>query len=109
MEVWYTELHEEKEQMEATPLDDLDTVPTHMITDSSVLVTVAEEQRGHLPKRVHPRDSDTGGASSPTVLCGRRPQLWIGLGRESPLCRTLLRCRNVTGGPIRTTAYNIIC
>eukprot|EP00959_Pyramimonas_sp_CCMP1952_P079848 1669502-Pyramimonas_sp.AAC.1 len=29
-----------------------------MIPDSSALITVAEEQRGHLPKREHPRDSD---------------------------------------------------
>eukprot|EP00959_Pyramimonas_sp_CCMP1952_P083190 1738526-Pyramimonas_sp.AAC.2 len=29
-----------------------------MITDHSVLATVAEEQRGHLPTWGHPRDSD---------------------------------------------------
>eukprot|EP00959_Pyramimonas_sp_CCMP1952_P349903 7331241-Pyramimonas_sp.AAC.1 len=58
MEVWYTELHEERELLEATPSYDLYTVPAHMITDNSALVTVAEEQRGRLPKRGYPRDSD---------------------------------------------------
>eukprot|EP00959_Pyramimonas_sp_CCMP1952_P347166 7271389-Pyramimonas_sp.AAC.1 len=57
MEVWYTELREERELFEATPLDDLHTVPTHMITDNSALVMVAEEQRGHLPAWGRPRDS----------------------------------------------------
>eukprot|EP00959_Pyramimonas_sp_CCMP1952_P346392 7254813-Pyramimonas_sp.AAC.1 len=32
-----------------------------MITDNSVLVTVAEEQRGHLPAWGHPRDSNIEG------------------------------------------------
>eukprot|EP00959_Pyramimonas_sp_CCMP1952_P131546 2750782-Pyramimonas_sp.AAC.1 len=58
MEVWRAELQKEEELLEATPLDDLRTVPTHMITDNGVLVTVAEEQRGHLPKGGYPRDSD---------------------------------------------------
>lgn len=58
MGVRYTELHEYREPLEATPLDDLYTVPTHMVTDNSALVTVAEEQRGHLPTWGYPRDSD---------------------------------------------------
>eukprot|EP00959_Pyramimonas_sp_CCMP1952_P438919 9189099-Pyramimonas_sp.AAC.1 len=58
MEVWCTEPREERELSEATPSDDLYTVPTYLITDNSVLVTVAEEQRGHLPTCSHPRDSD---------------------------------------------------
>eukprot|EP00959_Pyramimonas_sp_CCMP1952_P366402 7673980-Pyramimonas_sp.AAC.1 len=58
MEVLCTELREERELLEAIPLDDLYFVPAHMITGSSVLVTVAEEQRGHLPKWGYPRDSD---------------------------------------------------
>eukprot|EP00959_Pyramimonas_sp_CCMP1952_P155085 3244835-Pyramimonas_sp.AAC.1 len=50
VEVWCTELPKgEKELWEATPLEDLFTVPTHMTPDNSVLITVAEEQRGHLP------------------------------------------------------------
>eukprot|EP00959_Pyramimonas_sp_CCMP1952_P464802 9487220-Pyramimonas_sp.AAC.1 len=59
MEVWYTELHDKRELLEATPVDDLCAVPTHMITDDSVLVTVAEEQRGRLPKWGYSRDPGT--------------------------------------------------
>eukprot|EP00959_Pyramimonas_sp_CCMP1952_P183341 3833201-Pyramimonas_sp.AAC.1 len=58
MEVWYTQLQEERELLEAAPLYDLYSVPAHMITDNSVLVTLAEEPRGHLPAWGHPRDSD---------------------------------------------------
>eukprot|EP00959_Pyramimonas_sp_CCMP1952_P017654 374465-Pyramimonas_sp.AAC.2 len=58
MDVWCAELLEESELLEATPLDDLYPVPTHVTTDSSVLATVAEEQRGHLPTRGYPLDSD---------------------------------------------------
>eukprot|EP00959_Pyramimonas_sp_CCMP1952_P153503 3211442-Pyramimonas_sp.AAC.1 len=39
--------------------DSLYTVPAHMITDNSVLVTVAEEQRGHLPTWGNSHDIDT--------------------------------------------------
>eukprot|EP00959_Pyramimonas_sp_CCMP1952_P359491 7527683-Pyramimonas_sp.AAC.1 len=34
-------------------------MPTQMIPGHSVLITVAEEQRGHLPKWGRPRDSHT--------------------------------------------------
>eukprot|EP00959_Pyramimonas_sp_CCMP1952_P079526 1662529-Pyramimonas_sp.AAC.1 len=51
MDGWHAELREEREPLEATSIDDLYTVPTQMITDNSVLVTVVEEQRGHLPVR----------------------------------------------------------
>eukprot|EP00959_Pyramimonas_sp_CCMP1952_P335776 7030953-Pyramimonas_sp.AAC.1 len=44
--------------LEATPLEDLFTVPTHLIPDSSAHITIADEQRGHLPKWGHPHDSD---------------------------------------------------
>eukprot|EP00959_Pyramimonas_sp_CCMP1952_P151658 3173204-Pyramimonas_sp.AAC.1 len=47
------------ELLGAAPLEDLFTVPTRMIPDNSALITVAGEQRGHLPKWGHPRDSDT--------------------------------------------------
>eukprot|EP00959_Pyramimonas_sp_CCMP1952_P363129 7604039-Pyramimonas_sp.AAC.1 len=50
LEVWHAELREEKALLEATPLEDLFTVPTHMVPDQSVRITVADEQRGHLPK-----------------------------------------------------------
>eukprot|EP00959_Pyramimonas_sp_CCMP1952_P366631 7678507-Pyramimonas_sp.AAC.1 len=50
MEVWYAQLREEKELLEAAPLEELFTVPTQMVPDQSVLITVADEQRGHLPK-----------------------------------------------------------
>eukprot|EP00959_Pyramimonas_sp_CCMP1952_P276328 5776297-Pyramimonas_sp.AAC.1 len=59
MDVWCAQLQEEKELLESTPIDDVYTVPTQMIADNSVLVTVAEEQRGRLPTRGHPRDIDT--------------------------------------------------
>eukprot|EP00959_Pyramimonas_sp_CCMP1952_P337886 7075910-Pyramimonas_sp.AAC.1 len=58
MEAWYTELYEQRDLLEATPLCNLYTVPAHMITGNSVLVTVAEEQRGRLLTWGHPRDSD---------------------------------------------------
>eukprot|EP00959_Pyramimonas_sp_CCMP1952_P382178 8008115-Pyramimonas_sp.AAC.1 len=58
MEMRRTELHEERELLEATPLDDRYTAPTHMVSDNSVLVTVAEGQWGHLPKWGCPRGSD---------------------------------------------------
>eukprot|EP00959_Pyramimonas_sp_CCMP1952_P161325 3373609-Pyramimonas_sp.AAC.1 len=58
MEVWHTELHDERELFGATPVCDLCTVPAHMITDNRALVTVAEAQRWHLPKWGHPRDSN---------------------------------------------------
>eukprot|EP00959_Pyramimonas_sp_CCMP1952_P261660 5471589-Pyramimonas_sp.AAC.1 len=51
-----------RELLEATPLGDLFTVPTHLIPDSRLLITVAVEQRGHVPKWGHPRDSDIEGA-----------------------------------------------
>eukprot|EP00959_Pyramimonas_sp_CCMP1952_P333442 6982028-Pyramimonas_sp.AAC.1 len=47
-----------RELLEATPLEDLFAVPTHMIPDNSALVVVAGGQRGHLPKGGHPHDSD---------------------------------------------------
>eukprot|EP00959_Pyramimonas_sp_CCMP1952_P018180 384986-Pyramimonas_sp.AAC.1 len=58
MEVWHAELQGEEELLEATPLGDLFTVPAHIIPDHSVLITVAKEQRGHLPRWGRPRDSD---------------------------------------------------
>eukprot|EP00959_Pyramimonas_sp_CCMP1952_P437364 9157375-Pyramimonas_sp.AAC.1 len=39
MEVWYAELREERDLSEAAPLEDLFTVPTHMVPDQSVLIT----------------------------------------------------------------------
>eukprot|EP00959_Pyramimonas_sp_CCMP1952_P091768 1921207-Pyramimonas_sp.AAC.1 len=44
--------------LEALPLDDRRTVPTPENADNSVLVTVAEEQRWHLPAWGYPCDSD---------------------------------------------------
>eukprot|EP00959_Pyramimonas_sp_CCMP1952_P430874 9023806-Pyramimonas_sp.AAC.1 len=58
IEVRCKELREERGLLEATPLDDLYTVPTHMIIDNRALVAVAGAQRGHLPTWGHPRDSD---------------------------------------------------
>eukprot|EP00959_Pyramimonas_sp_CCMP1952_P276568 5781246-Pyramimonas_sp.AAC.1 len=55
MEVSHAELHGDKEQLEATPFENIYTVPTHMIPDNSALVTVAGEKRGHLSKWGHPR------------------------------------------------------
>eukprot|EP00959_Pyramimonas_sp_CCMP1952_P074617 1558899-Pyramimonas_sp.AAC.1 len=58
MDMRCAEWHEERELFEASPLDYPYTAPTHMITDNTSLVTVAEEQRGHLPQWGDPRDSD---------------------------------------------------
>eukprot|EP00959_Pyramimonas_sp_CCMP1952_P231989 4848207-Pyramimonas_sp.AAC.1 len=52
------EVRDERELLEAIPLENFFTVPAHVISDNSVLITVAEEQRGHLPKWRHPRYSD---------------------------------------------------
>eukprot|EP00959_Pyramimonas_sp_CCMP1952_P002483 51337-Pyramimonas_sp.AAC.1 len=61
-----------------------------MITDSSALVTVAEEQRGRLPTRGHPRDADaTETYHIPLVLRGRRRHLRVvvdGHGQYIDLC-----------------------
>eukprot|EP00959_Pyramimonas_sp_CCMP1952_P164598 3440756-Pyramimonas_sp.AAC.1 len=51
LEVRHAELREEKALLEESSLDDLFTVPTQMVPDQSVLVTVGDEQRGQLPKR----------------------------------------------------------
>eukprot|EP00959_Pyramimonas_sp_CCMP1952_P134704 2819032-Pyramimonas_sp.AAC.1 len=56
MGVWYLDLQEEGELLEATPPED------HfyqMVPDQSVLITVADEQLGHLPKWGRTNDSDT--------------------------------------------------
>eukprot|EP00959_Pyramimonas_sp_CCMP1952_P414248 8679545-Pyramimonas_sp.AAC.1 len=58
VEVWYAELQEERELLEATSLEDLFTVPTHMVPDQSVMITVVDEPRGHLPKWGCTRDPD---------------------------------------------------
>eukprot|EP00959_Pyramimonas_sp_CCMP1952_P298189 6237131-Pyramimonas_sp.AAC.1 len=50
MEVWYAELREEKELLEAAPPEEPFTVPAQMIPDQSALITVAGEHRWHLPK-----------------------------------------------------------
>eukprot|EP00959_Pyramimonas_sp_CCMP1952_P168012 3511126-Pyramimonas_sp.AAC.1 len=39
MEVWHAELHEERELLEATPLEDFFTTPTQMVPDQSALIT----------------------------------------------------------------------
>eukprot|EP00959_Pyramimonas_sp_CCMP1952_P173249 3620310-Pyramimonas_sp.AAC.1 len=95
MEVWYTELHEERELLEASPLDDLYSVPTPMITDSSVLVTVAEEQRGHLPAWGH-RATPTSWRHIMSHYASRtktRLPDWT-RGRKRSFYRTLLYCRH---------------
>eukprot|EP00959_Pyramimonas_sp_CCMP1952_P283359 5923676-Pyramimonas_sp.AAC.1 len=59
MEVWYAELQEERELLVAAPPEDLFTIPTQMVPYQRVLIIVAFEQRGHLPKWGRTRDSDT--------------------------------------------------
>jgi len=58
LETWYTELLEEKQLLEATPIEAFYTIPMQMVPDNSVLVTVSDEQQGHLPTRGSPQDSD---------------------------------------------------
>eukprot|EP00959_Pyramimonas_sp_CCMP1952_P246958 5161460-Pyramimonas_sp.AAC.1 len=58
MEVWYAEPQEERELLEAPPPEGLFTIPTQVVPNQSVLITVADEQRGHLPKWGRTRDSD---------------------------------------------------
>eukprot|EP00959_Pyramimonas_sp_CCMP1952_P073035 1525857-Pyramimonas_sp.AAC.1 len=59
MEVRSAELQTERELLEATPPEDLFTMPTQMVPDQSALITVADEQRGHLPNWGRTHDSDT--------------------------------------------------
>eukprot|EP00959_Pyramimonas_sp_CCMP1952_P012244 258381-Pyramimonas_sp.AAC.1 len=49
-----------KELLEVTPPEDFFTIPTQMVPDQSVLITVAGEQWGHLPKwgRIHDSDAE---------------------------------------------------
>eukprot|EP00959_Pyramimonas_sp_CCMP1952_P422888 8858633-Pyramimonas_sp.AAC.1 len=69
MEVWYAELQDEKELLEATPPEDLFAMPAHMVPDQSVLIAVADEQRGHLPKvGAHARLRHRGDLSRPNVF-----------------------------------------
>eukprot|EP00959_Pyramimonas_sp_CCMP1952_P270944 5664280-Pyramimonas_sp.AAC.1 len=64
------QLPEERELLETIPVDDLYTAPTQMITDKSALVTVAEEQRGHLPTLGTPRAVDrTETFHAPVPVC----------------------------------------
>eukprot|EP00959_Pyramimonas_sp_CCMP1952_P379367 7946562-Pyramimonas_sp.AAC.1 len=58
MEVWCAELQEGGELLEATPPEDLFAIPTKMVPYQSVLITVADAQRGHLPKWGRTHDSD---------------------------------------------------
>eukprot|EP00959_Pyramimonas_sp_CCMP1952_P103642 2167310-Pyramimonas_sp.AAC.1 len=75
MQVWYAELQEERELLVAAPPEDLFTIPTQMVPDRSVLITVADEQRGHLPKWGRTRDSDAEDVLRPHVHRCRRRQL----------------------------------
>eukprot|EP00959_Pyramimonas_sp_CCMP1952_P287331 6009175-Pyramimonas_sp.AAC.1 len=43
-EVWCVKLQDERELLEAPPVEELSAVPTRMIPDNSVLVTVTGEQ-----------------------------------------------------------------
>eukprot|EP00959_Pyramimonas_sp_CCMP1952_P332375 6959944-Pyramimonas_sp.AAC.1 len=58
MEVWRAELREERELLESTPPENLFAIPAHAVPDQSALITVADEQRGHLWKWGRTRDSD---------------------------------------------------
>eukprot|EP00959_Pyramimonas_sp_CCMP1952_P181325 3791346-Pyramimonas_sp.AAC.1 len=59
MEVRHAKLQEERELLEAAPIDDLYTAPTQAIAGNSALVTAAGEQRGRLPTWPRPHDIDT--------------------------------------------------
>eukprot|EP00959_Pyramimonas_sp_CCMP1952_P420864 8816274-Pyramimonas_sp.AAC.1 len=76
IEVRHTDLQDEKDLLEATPVH-LYTVPTQMITDNSALATVAAAGApvyvGQPTGYRHNAD-----VSCPIVLHGRRRQLWIG-------------------------------
>eukprot|EP00959_Pyramimonas_sp_CCMP1952_P116377 2432735-Pyramimonas_sp.AAC.1 len=66
MEVWYAELREEKQLLEAIPLEDFFTVPTQMVPDQSVLITVVDEQRAPCRSGCSARESHWPcGASRP--------------------------------------------
>eukprot|EP00959_Pyramimonas_sp_CCMP1952_P294059 6150410-Pyramimonas_sp.AAC.1 len=59
MEMRCAELQEERELLDASPPEDLFTIPTQVAPDQSALITVADEQRGHLPKWGRTHDPDT--------------------------------------------------
>eukprot|EP00959_Pyramimonas_sp_CCMP1952_P345826 7242727-Pyramimonas_sp.AAC.1 len=69
MEVRYTEFKDERELLEATPAEELYTAPTHMISDNSALVAVAEEQQGVLPTWGNPQDIYTTEAYHVSLCC----------------------------------------
>eukprot|EP00959_Pyramimonas_sp_CCMP1952_P125005 2613222-Pyramimonas_sp.AAC.1 len=48
-----------RELLEAAPVEEFYTVPTHMIPANSALATVAGEQPGHLPTWGNPRSVNT--------------------------------------------------
>eukprot|EP00959_Pyramimonas_sp_CCMP1952_P141476 2961101-Pyramimonas_sp.AAC.1 len=77
------------------------TAPAHMIADSSVLVTVAKEKRGHLPARGDERDSDIT-ETHHVPLCSTGEDHRMRLGRKWSIYRVLLYCRHVKDSPIRT-------
>ena len=54
LETWYTELLEEKQLLEATPMEALYTIPMQMVPDNSVLVTLADEQQRTLANAGQP-------------------------------------------------------
>eukprot|EP00959_Pyramimonas_sp_CCMP1952_P140292 2935533-Pyramimonas_sp.AAC.1 len=58
MEVWCAALQEGMKLLEATPPDNLFAMPTHIVPYQGVLITVADEQRGRLPKWGRTRNSD---------------------------------------------------
>eukprot|EP00959_Pyramimonas_sp_CCMP1952_P059610 1245091-Pyramimonas_sp.AAC.1 len=65
MEVRHAELQNEKELPAATPPEDLIAIPAQMYPDQSKLITVADEQRGRLPKWGRARDFDAGDLCAP--------------------------------------------
>eukprot|EP00959_Pyramimonas_sp_CCMP1952_P270484 5654599-Pyramimonas_sp.AAC.1 len=59
MEVWCTELEDERELLKAYPVEKLYAAPAQRISDNGVLVTVADEQGGRLPTRGSPQSINT--------------------------------------------------
>eukprot|EP00959_Pyramimonas_sp_CCMP1952_P323819 6777148-Pyramimonas_sp.AAC.1 len=70
IEVWHTELQDERELLQATPVEEFDSIPTHMTSDNSALVTVADEQQEHLPARGNPQSTSTA-ETHHVLLCSR--------------------------------------
>eukprot|EP00959_Pyramimonas_sp_CCMP1952_P397318 8324875-Pyramimonas_sp.AAC.1 len=83
MEVRRTELQDERELLEAAPVEEVYTLPTHMNTDNRALATVADEQQGRLPTWNNPQ-SINAAETDHVPLCSADDDDIYGLDFDDP-------------------------